>query len=271
MMIEHLRLFWLFAKTSVQNDTEYRADFFAQILVTLLGIGTQLAAVWVIFRQTPNLAGWSLDQVLTLLGVYNFMYGVIGATIAPNMRQVLEDVRQGTLDFALLKPIDSQFLVSVRQFVVWRLADIVLGLGLAAYASLQFAATHATTGTAASPLRGALIFPLTLLCGGVIVYSFWLILATTSFWFTRIENVEMIFWNLFEAGRYPIDVYPAPIRSFLTFGVPIAFVTTIPARALGRGLETSTLVLAMLLAASMALVSAWFWRAGLRRYGSASS
>jgi ABC-2 type transport system permease protein len=271
VIVEHLRLFWLFARTSIQNDTEYRADFFAQILVTLIGMGTQLAAVWVIFRQTPNLAGWSLPQVLALLGVYNFMYGFIGAIIAPNMRQVLEDVRQGTLDFALLKPIDSQFLVSVRQFVIWRLADIILGLALAIYASFQLA-SHAAPGSASSfSLHQALLFPLMLACGAVIVYAFWLILATTSFWFIRIDNIEMIFWNLFEAGRYPIDVYPLYIRRFLTFGVPLAFITTIPARALGGALQTSTVILAVLLAAAMALVSAWFWRVGLRRYGSASS
>src|SRR5262245_38047874 len=195
--MEHLRLFWLFVKTSVLNDTEYRADFFAQVLVTLIGIGTQLAAVGVIFRHTPNLAGWSLPQVLALLGVYNFMYGFIGALIAPNMRQVLEDVRQGTLDFALLKPVNSQFLVSVRQFVVWRLSDIALGIGLAVYASLRLA--HEIS------VRDAALFVLMLGCGAVIVYSFWLVLATSSFWFTRIDNIEMIFWNIFEAGRYPID------------------------------------------------------------------
>jgi ABC-2 type transport system permease protein len=261
--MEALRLFWLFVKTSVLNDTEYRADFFGQILVTLLGIGTQLAGVWVIFSHTPNLAGWSLPQVLALLGVYNFMYGFIGALIAPNMRRVLEDVQQGTLDFALLKPVESQFLVSVRQFVIWRLTDIVLGIALAVYASLQLA--HQLS------LRQALLFPLMLLCGAIIVYAFWLILTTTSFWFTRLENVEMIWWNLFEAGRYPINVYPVTIRNFLTFVVPIAFVTTIPARALGRGLEGQTVLLAVLLAAAMALVSSWFWRVGLRRYGSASS
>jgi ABC-2 type transport system permease protein len=261
--MEYLRLFWLFARTSVQNDTEYRADFFSQILVTFLGVGQQLLAVSVIFRYTPNLAGWSLPQVLGLLGVYTFMDGFINAVIAPNMRQVLEDVRQGTLDFALLKPVNSQFLVSVRQFVIWRVADLALGLGLAIYSSLQLA--HQLS------LRQALLFPLMLACGVVIVYSFWLILATTSFWFTRIENIEMIFWNLFEAGRYPIDVYPIYIRRFLTFGVPLAFITTFPARALGGMLEMQTFLLAMLLAAAMAAVSTWFWRQGLRRYGSASS
>jgi ABC-2 type transport system permease protein len=57
----------------------------------------------------------------------------------------------------------------------------------------------------------------------------------------------------------------------VTFGVPLAFITTLPARALGRGLDAPTIATAALLAATMAFVSAWFWRVGLRRYGSASS
>src|SRR5207247_10394506 len=143
---------------------------------------------------------------------------------------------------------------------------ILLGIALAVYASIQIASSAGHGAGHFLPLREALTFPLMLVCGGVIVYSFWLILATTSFWFTRIDNIEMIFWNIFEAGRYPIDVYPLYIRRFLTFGVPLAFITTIPARALGGALETPTLILAMALAAAMALVSAWFWRAGLRPY-----
>lgn len=261
--MEYLRLFWLFVKTSISNDTEYRADFFAQILVTLLGLGAQLAAVSVIFAHTPDLAGWTLPQVLALLGVYNVMYGVIGAVIAPNMRRVLEDVRQGTLDFALLKPIDSQFFVSARQFVVWRLADVALGLGLSIYAATRLA--HQLSA------REAILFPLMLLCGAVIVYSFWLILTTTAFWFTRIDNIEMIFWNLFEAGRYPIDVYPLYVQRLLTFVIPLAFITTLPARALSGRLDAASVGLAMVLAAAMAMISAAFWRVGLRRYGSASS
>src|SRR5439155_1879871 len=176
-----------------------------------------------------------------------------------------------TLDFALLKPINSQFLVSVRQFEVWRLTDVALGIALAVYASIRIAAGAGPDSGSAPAVREALTFPLMLFCGGVIVYSFWLILATTLFWFTRIDNIEMISWNIFEAGRYPIDVYPLYIRRFLTFAVPLAFITTFPARALGGALQAGTLLTAIVLATAMALVSAWFWRVGLRRYGSASS
>ena len=62
-----------------------------------------------------------------------------------------------------------------------------------------------------------------LLAGGVIVYSFWLILATLSFWFVRVENILVIFQSMYEAGRWPVSLYPGWLRFALTFLVPVAF------------------------------------------------
>ena len=42
------------------------------------------------------------------------MGGVIRATIQPNMERLMGDVQDGTLDFALTKPADSQLLASVQ-------------------------------------------------------------------------------------------------------------------------------------------------------------
>ncbi|HEY3281125.1 MAG TPA: ABC-2 family transporter protein [Armatimonadota bacterium] len=261
--MESLKLFWIFVKTSIQNDTEYRADFFTQLFVVALRAASQLGILWVVFSHTTSLGGWSRPQVLALLGVYNFMLGMVFIIIAPNMRQVLEDIRQGTLDFALLKPVDSQFLVSIRQFSVWRISDILMGLAMTLYATHEMAQTLT--------LREAVLFPLMLLSGGAIVYSLWLALTTAAFWFTRIDNIEMIFWNVFEAGRYPIDVYPLQVRRLLTYGIPLAFITSVPARALGGTLSPPMVVASLVLATAATLASAWFWRLGLRRYGSASS
>src|SRR5581483_10396018 len=117
----------------------------------------------------------------------------------------------------------------------------------------------------------SLEFLVMLVAGCVIVYSFWLVLATLCFWFVRVDNIEMIFWNLFEAGRYPMEVYPVWVRSLLTVVVPLAFVVTIPARALTGTLTSGWLWLALALAALSAGGSHLFWRVALRRYSGASS
>ncbi len=110
-----------------------------------------------------------------------------------------------------------------------------------------------------------------LLAGGVIIYSFWLILATLSFWFVRVENILVIFQSMYEAGRWPVSLYPGWLRFGLTFIVPVAFATTVPAEALTGRLSWETLLGAVALAAVLLLVSRGFWRLGLRHYSGASA
>ena len=117
-------------------------------------------------------------------------------------------------------------------------------------------------------LMGVLV---ALLAGAAIVYSLWLILATLCFWFIRVENILMIFWNLYWAARWPIGIYPGWLRWTLTLIVPVAFAVTVPAQAISGRLESSTLLGAVSLSVAMLALSRWFWLRGLRRYSGASA
>jgi ABC-2 type transport system permease protein len=114
-------------------------------------------------------------------------------------------------------------------------------------------------------------FGLMLLTGGLIIYSFWMILATLAFWFVRVENILVIFQSMYEAGRWPISLYPGWLRFALTFIVPVAFATTVPAEALTGRLTGNTLAGAAVVACVLLVVSRLFWRMGLKRYSGASA
>lgn len=175
----------------------------------------------------------------------------------------MQDVRDGNLDFTLTKPADAQLLVSIQQVRIFKLLEIVLGAVLLAVAlSLHAERTDWLTGVR---------FAVALLCGGTIVYSFWLILASLSFWFIRIENILMIFWSMYTAGRWPVGLYPPWLKWLLTAVVPVAFAVTVPAQAVAGRLETNTLFTAILLALVFALGSRWFWKQGLKHYSGASA
>ena len=119
--------------------------------------------------------------------------------------------------------------------------------------------------------RAAGAFVMMLIAGGVIIYSFFLILATLSFWFVRVENFLAIFQSMYEAGRWPVSLYPGWLRYGLTFVVPIAFATTVPAEALTGRLTWVTLLAAIAIAAVLFTISRLFWRVGLRHYSGASA
>jgi ABC-2 type transport system permease protein len=262
-MLRALTLLVTYLRANFQRDAEYRADFFAQIAVSLVQLGLEIGSVQIIFYRTESLGGWSREQVLALMGVCHLVSGIIGLIIAPNMRQLIEDVGQGTLDFVLLKPVSSQLLASIRSVEVWRLTDVVFGVALAVYA------TTAMTGGLSALQVGQ--FLAVLAAGAVILYSFWLTLATLAFWVVRVDNLEMIFWNVFQAARFPLSIYPVWIQRGLTYLVPLAFVTTIPARALTSTLEPSVLLLALTMAVLAALAATGFFKIGLRRYSGASA
>ncbi len=258
-----VRLLWLFFRIGVMGELAYRANFAIQILQSLLQLGTALAGLAVVFSYTDTLGGWHPEEILALVGVYLLVGGVIGLVIQPSMETFIESVREGTLDFALTKPEDAQLLVSVQSVEIWQLIDIALGIAVLAIALFRL-------GERLGPLQAAAFIGM-LLAGGAIVYSFWLILATLSFWFVRVENILVIFQSMYEAGRWPVSLYPGWLRFGLTFLVPVAFATTIPTQALTGRLNSETLVGAVALAAAMLVVSRLVWRIGIRHYSGASA
>ena len=258
-----LRLLWLFFRVSALSELAYRANFFLQLFESILDIGTALAGLAVIFSYTNSLGGWRPDEVVALVGVFFLVGGGIRLVIQPSMERLIEAVHEGTLDFTLVKPADAQFLVSIQRVEIWKLTDMVLGAGVMALALVRM-------GTRVGAEQAA-AFAAALAVGGIIVYSFWLILATFSFWFVRVENILMIFQSMYEAGRWPVSVYPRWLRFSLTFLVPVAFATTVPAQALAGRLTWQTLLGTAALAVLFFAASRLFWRAGLRRYSGASS
>ncbi len=266
-MIRTAKLIGLFIRVSVQNFAAYRFDLAARFMLSLMQLGGELFVVWTIFSNTQSLRGWQWQHMLVLVGVYRMVAGGIRISIVPNMRKVLEDIREGTLDFVLLKPVNSQLLVSIREFVPWRISDPILGGTMAVIGCVKLSG-HV-------PAAQAVLFVLMLAAGFVIVYSTWLMIATLCFWFVRIQNIEMVFWNVFEAGRFPIVIYRPWVQWVLTFVVPLAFITTFPAGTLlndpNTGVPAMAPLYAFAVAIGMLIVSNRFWSYGLKHYSGASA
>jgi ABC-2 type transport system permease protein len=203
-VIRHFRVFRSFLGAELQNELAYRLNFVLGIFEMLLVIGTSLGAVLVLFSHAPNLNGWTLPQMISLTGVYYVVQGGVNVIFSPSFEKLMEHVRQGTLDFTLLKPANTQFLVSTRHVRLVRLADMALGFGV-------IAAGLVMLGNAVTPWS-IVTFVVTLACGIACVYALLLTLVTLAFWFVRVDNILAIFWAFTDAGRFPIDLYPGWLR-----------------------------------------------------------
>ena len=258
-----LHLIWTFLRIGLLNELQYRVNFFIQLLESAIGLGVGLFGLSLVFGHTTNLAGWTRPELLAVMGVHILMGGYIRAFIQPNMQQLMGDIQEGTLDFTLTKPEDSQTLISVRSIRLWQMVDMVVGgvvLGIAV----------AQIGEGVSVWQ-ALGFAAALLLGGVMLYSFWLILTSIAFWVIRVDEMTNLFEGIYAAGRWPVGIYPDWLRASLTFIVPVAFAVTVPAEALTGRLTWQTLLGASVLALALLLVARLVWRRGLRAYSGASA
>jgi ABC-2 type transport system permease protein len=258
-----LRVAWTFFKIGLLGEFAYRANLYLQLVQSGVAVAGAVGGLLVVFSHTDTLGGWSPDEVLAVLGVYLLVGAAMGGVIEPSMQKLMEDVRQGTLDYTLTKPAEAQFLISVAEIRVWKLVDVVLGLVVLGVALLR-------RSESAGLLDGAL-FLLTLLAGGAIIYSFFLAMAAASFWFLHIENIFAIFGDVYQAARWPIGIYPQWLRFILTFIVPVAIAVTVPAEAAVGRLTAERVVLALAVALFTLVVSRVLWRLGLKRYSGASA
>jgi len=264
LTVHSLRILRAFLSVGVLNLVQYRTDFAVAVLNALVSLVTQVLGLSVIFGNTTDLRGWTVDGLLVLIGIHFFISGLVGLVVRPSMEALMEGIRLGTFDFLLTKPADSQLLASARVFAPQALTDVGVGVGVVVYGLTR-------SGAGIGPASVGL-FVVTLVAGFATVYSFLLLLSTCAFWFVKLDNILVVFQALFgNAGRWPVNIFPGWMRPVLTFVVPIAFAVTVPASALVGRLTVSGALLSVSVAAGFLVVSRVFWLVALRHYTGASA
>jgi len=228
-----LRLATTYLRLGALNELQYRANFFVALFQSALAVAVGLAVLGLVYSHTPSLNGWSHSELMVVLGVQILLGGVIHALIQPNMQQLMDEVRDGKLDFALTKPEDAQLLVSVRNVQIWRAVDVIAGVAVVAY-GIDGLEVGVGPGD-------ALLFLGLLALGAVTIYCFWLVIATLAFWIVNVWEIMELFQGVYLAGRFPVSIYPGWLRFGVTFLVPLAFAITVPAEADKHAIEAAAL------------------------------
>jgi ABC-2 type transport system permease protein len=258
-----VKLLSAFLKVNIQMSLAYRADTVVNILLNLMWLGWELLSLSIIFSNTETIAGWGFGELIALLGVFRLVNTLMIALIWPNTEKFNQSIRDGSMDYTLLQPINSMFLVTFSRITVWRVWDlflaivlIVVGIGI--------------SGDLITPF-GILTFILLTVSGAIIIYSLWIVLIALTFWFTKFDNNVTILQALLDAGRYPVTVYPVWLRIIVTFVIPIAVATTVPLQGLRGDLTLGRVVMFLAIGITGFLIASRVWKAGLKRYSGASS
>ena len=261
--MQTLKLLSAFFKVNVQIALAYRADTVVSILLNLMWLGWELLSLNIIFSNTTSLGGWGLGELIALLGVFRLVNTLMMALIWPNTEKFNQSIRDGSMDYTILQPVNSMFLVTFSRITVWRIWDLVLAIVLIVIGIN-------ISGDTTSPLS-ILTFILLTVSGAVVIYSLWIVLIALTFWFTKFDNNVTILHALLDAGRYPVTVYPVWLRIIVTFVIPIAVATTIPLQALRGDLNINQVILFFTIGIVSFLIASRVWKSGLKQYSGASS
>jgi ABC-2 type transport system permease protein len=261
--MQTLKLLSSFLKVNIQMSLAYRADTVINILLNLMWLGWELLSLNIIFSNTTTLGGWGLGELIALLGVFRLVNTLMIALIWPNTEKFNQSIRDGSMDYTILQPVNSMFLVTFSRITVWRIWDLILAIVLIV-AGVNMA------GDIITPFS-FLAFALLAITGILIIYSLWIVLIALTFWFTKFDNNVTILQALMDSGRYPATVYPAWLRIIVTFIIPIAVATTIPLQALRGDLGPGKILLFIGVSIASFWVATKVWKLGLRQYSGASS
>lgn len=258
-----LKLLSAFLKMNIQMSLAYRADTVVNILLNLMWLGWELLSLNIIFSNTETLGGWGLGELIALLGVFRLVNTLMIALIWPNTEKFNQSIRDGSMDYTILQPVNSMFLVTFSRITVWRFWDLILAVVL-----IVVGVNMAEEVTSAPQI---LTFILLAITGMIIIYSLWIVLIALTFWFVKFDNNVTILQALLDAGRYPATVYPVWLRVIVTFIIPIAVATTVPLQALRGELGAPQVLTFVFVSIVSFIVASRVWKAGLKQYSGASS
>jgi ABC-2 type transport system permease protein len=260
----YLVLYAALWKNSVTREMSFKGNFFLWIVVELLWFGLQLCFVSVLFTQTKTIGTWTQWQMVLLVGASNFIQQLYQAFFLTNCTNLSELVRTGKLDFFLLLPVNTRFLVSLRVVDLGAFVNAIFAVCVMAYAARKLG-LHPTAGQCAG-------FAALCVVGILIHYSLMFILATICFWTVRAQGIVWGYYNLFNIARMPDEAFRGAFKAVFTFALPVLLVSNVPARVLaGKFYSPSAWLLLIGVGAAWAAIAEWFWRISVRRYTSASS
>lgn len=278
----YLAVFATFARNSLVRDMSFRANFLIDAVASLSWMLANLGFYKLIFQYTESIGqstGWGEYEFYAFLATTLFINSIVQAFFMPNAEEFSELIRTGGLDFALLKPIDTQFLISLQRVEWSSLVNFAGGAVLLAI-SLRELTAHPTNPLQISAVR-ALLYIVFVGCGVVILYSLMVTLAATSIWLGRNQTLYDFWFYITNFSRYPREIYSGrlgkPLQWSFTYLIPVLIVVNVPARILVqplRGEDRGDWTLssfAVLATIGSFTVSRWIFQRALVSYRSASS
>ncbi|MBF0499497.1 MAG: ABC-2 family transporter protein [Candidatus Riflebacteria bacterium] len=248
-------------KATLIQALEYRASFALSILANGLDFGFGLLQYFLFFSVADKIAGWEMPHMLAFYGIFMSVFSLHFIFLYPNLADMSQLVSTGQLDLVLVKPFPAQLILSFKRLSFEE-------FGSFAAAQILLFSVWWTGGLTVTSSR-LMMFVIAMTVSFALVYSLFLTLLALTISLEKMNDSADLMWSIFGLCRYPVDVFPRSIKRLFMSLIPIAFVTTVPARILTGIERPETVAAGVLLALLFLAFSRFCWRRALIGYSSA--
>ncbi len=245
-----------------QFESEYRLNFLFSIFNVVVSLFTSIIVIFIFFQSTNSINGWNMYEFFVLLGIFRLIKGILNMWIIPSLSKVQEYINDGTLDFILLKPVDSQLYLSFSNYNLWSLSEVILGNVMLFFGLYKLQLLS---------INYIILGYFSLIIGIVMLYNIILILMTTSFWLIKTRNLLQLINIIMDFNQYPASIYPKIIKFFLLYIFPVFFAVNIPASVFINKSTYTNIIIGIIICVLTTVISRLFWKKGVEFYESASS
>ncbi len=262
-MIRYLRLYGHFLSFSFSQAMEFRFDFFFRIFMDLIYYSVNIGFYTVLFSHTETLGGWNESQMLVFVAGFLLVDAINMTVFANNLWMLPEYINKGELDYYLLRPVSSLFILSLRDFAANSFVNLIAAFGILAYSLVQY--------DGAVTFGGVALFLVMLVAGAVLRYLLRMCFLIPAFWLHTGRGLDMVFFQLNRFLERPHTIFTGAMRIMLTSILPFGIMASYPATLLIDGFSWTIFGQFVGVMVLFSVIVNWFWNKGLKSYSSASS
>jgi len=255
---EYIRLYFMIEALYIKGRMQYRVDFIISSIGMFVSSLATLGIFWVIFDNVPDIAGWTLMEMV-------FIYAFYMIAISP--MQILFDhawqlrfhVQQGSFIKYYFRPLNMMFYYMSEMFDIKGLTQLAAGIILLVYASIQLNINW-------SLARFALLL-ITVFSAALVQISIIVAASCATFWVMDSYPVLGLAWKLREFSPYPMTIFDGAFRFTFTYLIPIGFVAFYPSQLFLRPEEVSPLIyFSPIIGMGLFAITYWIWTKGVNSY-----
>lgn len=262
-MKRYLHIYRQFSLIGLSNIMAYRAGFLSHLVGSFVWGIFHYFSIFILTYRIQSVFGWSKPDLFLLTGTFGIMWGMFRFLFVKNFHEFSRTILSGRLDTLLLKPIDSQFLMSIWQVSYDELARVIMGIAFVIYTVVTYHISVTFTS--------AMLYIVLMILAIISSYSFWFMVSTIVMWQPRLDNVVGLLYTTAGIMRYPPEIMNQFGSSFVFLITPLLFAIAIPTQAFIGKASVVSIAWFTVFTIVLYYAARKFWQYALRSYSSVNN